>query len=105
MHISRHIFFAQILIKSVFTLSGSQLVLTDKPINIRANRVYQFKGQYMNRSNFCEIKYRIGLFFSKVRYMIGVGSIYWLVHPYQKYLRVTPILNVLDRNLMSFANV
>ena len=27
----------------------------------------------MNRSTFCEIKYKIGLFFSKVRYMIGVG--------------------------------
>ena len=27
----------------------------------------------MNRSIFCEIKYMNGLFFSKVRYMIGVG--------------------------------
>ena len=27
----------------------------------------------MNKSTFCEIKHMNGLFFSKVRYMIGVG--------------------------------
>ena len=28
---------------------------------------------YMNKSTFYEIKYMNGLFFSKARYMIGVG--------------------------------
>ena len=36
-------------------------------------RVYYFKGQYMNKSTFFEIKYMNGLFFSKARYIIGVG--------------------------------
>ena len=37
-------------------------------------RVYKFKEQYMNRSTVCKIKYmkRLG-FFSKARYMLGVG--------------------------------
>ena len=49
-------------------------------------RVYYFKGQYMNWSTFCEIKYMNRHFFIlNIMYMIGLISKYWLTHPYQKY--------------------
>ena len=44
---------------------------------------------YMNRQFFCEIKHMNRLFFSRARYMIGVGFKNWLAHPYQNYPPVT----------------
>ena len=54
-------------------------------------RIYKFKEQDMNRSTFCEIKYmnRLG-FFSKARYMIGVGFKIRLAHRYQNYHESAP---------------
>ena len=44
----------------------------------------------MNMLTFCSIKYMNRSFFSKTRYIIGVGlKKNWAVHPYQNYPQVT----------------
>ena len=44
----------------------------------------------MNTSILCTIKYMNRSYFSKARYMIGLGFKYWPARPYQKKPQVTP---------------
>ena len=56
-----------------------------------AKRVCKITEQYMNMQTFCSIKFMNRSFFSKTRYMIGVGLKNWAAHPYQNNTQVTPL--------------